>query len=114
MQRGLKHAVGVLDDVLQSACVTPGLLAKLGRDRQVELGERQRHLVELGVGGSRSVEEKGQDVVVRDVLRSARDHLEDALCIDHGPVWDRRHPHDGLRSAGLLVWGTSAQMPGSM
>jgi hypothetical protein len=40
---------------------------------------------------------KREDVVVGDVLRAARDHLEDALRIDHGPVRDRRHPHDGLR-----------------
>ena len=50
LQRGLKDAVGVLDDVLQIGLRdASGLLAKLRRDRQVELAEGQRHLVELGV-----------------------------------------------------------------
>jgi hypothetical protein len=85
----LEDAVGVLDDGLQvGLCDARGLLAKLRRDRQVELGERQRDLAELGVGGGRRVEKEREDIVVRDVLRAARDHLEDALCVDYGPVRD--------------------------
>ena len=33
------------------------------------------------------------------------DHLEDALGVDHGPVWDRCHPHDGLRLSRVAGLG---------
>ena len=90
----------------RSACVMPeGSWRNVRRDRQVELAKCQRHLVELGVGGGRRVEEEREDVVVGDGLRSARDHLEDALCIDHGSVWDRRHPHYGLRLSRVAGLG---------